>query len=235
MVMSLPTSPSGEYFCLKNLDLYDDPECQSLGSQASKGQRVQMLNKEVEQAVRVMTVEDGYGTWLKKEDLEFLEVADEPYEFMPFNRAEIETKLEAVLIFAQAAKQVNNVYLWGGTTAPNYDCSGLVQSAFASENIWLPRNSYQQGDFTERVALEDLLPGDLIFFAKGRRIDHVALYLGEGYYIHSSGREMGRNGIGLDRLWEPWATISRAYYQTLWGFGRVMESYAPPSLVCHLN
>jgi hypothetical protein len=194
-----------------------------------------MLNKENEQAVRVMTVEDGYGTWLKKEDVEFLEVAEEPYEFVPFTRAEIEGKLEAVLIFAQAAKQTNNTYLWGGTTAPDYDCSGFVQSAFASEDIWLPRNSYQQGDFTERVALEDLVPGDLIFFAKDQRIDHVALYLGEGYYIHSSGREMGRNGIGIDRLWEPWDTISRTYYQTLWGFGRVRESYAPPSLVCHLN
>ena len=176
--MALPPSPSGEYLCLENLDLYDNPECTSLGSQASKGQHIQLLNKENDIAVRVMTVEDGYCTWLKKERLESLEIAEKAYEFVPYTRAEIEEKLEAVLIFAQAAKRVNNVYLWGGTTAPNYDCSGLVQAAFASQGIWLPRNSYQQGDFTQSVTLEELLPGDLIFFAKEHRIDHVALYLG---------------------------------------------------------
>ncbi|AFY36494.1 NLP/P60 protein [[Leptolyngbya] sp. PCC 7376] len=234
MPMSLPPSPSGEYFCLENLDLYDDPECTSLGSQAAQGRRIQMLNKENDHAVRVMTVEDGYCTWLKKDRLSALEIAEDHYEFVPYSRNEIEEKLEAVIIFAQAAKRVNNTYLWGGTTAPNYDCSGFVQSAFASEGIWLPRNSYQQGDFTESISLEDLLPGDLIFFAKEQRIDHVALYLGEGYYIHSSGRDMGRNGIEIDRLWEPWDTISRAYHQTLLGFGRVNESYAPPSLICQL-
>lgn len=235
MVMSLPPSPSGEYFCSENLDLYDNPECTSLGSQALKGRRVQLLNKENEQAIRVMTVEDGYCTWLKKTDIDKLEIAPDPYDFIPYDRIDIEDRLEAILIFAQAAKLANNTYLWGGTTPPNYDCSGFVQSAFASQGIWLPRNSYQQGDFTDPVSLEELLPGDLIFFAKGRRIDHVALYLGEGYYIHSSGQDMGRNGIGIDRLWEPWDSISRAYHQTLWGFGRVMESYAPPSVVCQIS
>ena len=233
--MVLPPSPSGEYVCLENLDLYDDAECTALGSQALKGRHIQLLNTENDIAVRVMTVEDGYGTWLKKDRLDALAIAEKPYEFVPFTRAEIEDKLEAVLIFAQAAKRVNNYYLWGGNTAPNYDCSGLMQSAFASQGIWLPRDSYQQGDFTKTITLEELLPGDLIFFAKEQRIDHVALYLGEGYYIHSSGREMGRNCIEIDRLWEPWDTISRAYHQTLLGFGRVMESYAPPSLICQLE
>ena len=232
--MQLSPSPSGEYFCLQTLDLYDDAECQSLGTQAAAGRRVQMLNKETEQAVRVMTVEDGYGTWLKKTDLQYLEVAEEPYEFVPVDRPEIEARMENILIFAHAAKRVSNTYLWGGTTAPNYDCSGFIQAAYASQGIWLPRNSYQQGDFVEPISQEDLELGDLIFFAKEQRIDHVALYLGEGYYIHSSGIEMGRNGIGIDRLWEPWDMISRAYHQTLCGFGRVMESYAPPSLACQI-
>lgn len=232
--MQLSPSPSGEYFCLQTLNLYDDEACQSLGTQAAKGRRVQMLNKENDLAVRVMTVEDGYCTWLKKEDLQYLEVAEDPYEFIPVTREEIEARLESVLIFAQAAKRINNTYLWGGTTAPDYDCSGFVQAAFASQGIWLPRNSYQQGDFVMAIAQEELEPGDLIFFAKGLRIDHVALYLGEGYYIHSSGSDMGRNGIGIDRLWEPWDTISRDYHQTLDSFGRVMESYAPPSLACQI-
>lgn len=232
--MQLSPSPSGEYACLRTINLYDDPDCQSLGTQAAVGRHVQLLNKETDHAVRMMTVEDGYGAWLKKSDLQYLEIAEDPYEFVPVSREEIEDRIEAILIFAHAAKRANNVYLWGGATAPDYDCSGFVQAAFASQGIWLPRNSYQQGDFVMPISQEELEPGDLIFFAKGQRIDHVALYLGEGYYIHSSGSDMGRNGIGIDRLWEPWDIISRAYHQTLCGFGRVMESYAPPSLACQL-
>lgn len=111
--MQLSPSPSGEYFCLQTLDLYDDAECQSLGTQAAAGRRVQMLNKETDQAVRVMTVEDGYCTWLKKADLRHLEVAEEPYEFVPVDRPEIEARMENILIFAHAAKRVSNTYLWG--------------------------------------------------------------------------------------------------------------------------
>ncbi len=232
--MSLPPSPSGEYVCLQTLNLYDDPECQSLGTQATEGRHLQGLGKETSDAVRVLTVEDGYGAWLKKSDLAYIEAAAETYEFEAITREEIESRLEAVIIFTQAAKQVSNYYLWGGTTSPNYDCSGLIQAAFASQGIWLPRNSYQQGDFTTRITQEELEAGDLIFFAKESRIDHVALYLGEGYYIHSSGQDIGRNGIGIDRLWEPWDTVSRAYHQILWGFGRVMESYCPPSFLCEI-
>jgi len=122
-----------------------------------------------------------------------------------------------------------NYYLWGGTVGPNYDCSGLMQAAFAASGIWLPRDSYQQAAFTARIDRDELEAGDLIFFAKRERVDHLALYLGDGYYIHSSGKEMGRNGIGIDRLTAEENWISRAYYQQLWGFGRVTSSYQPES------
>lgn len=56
-------------------------------------------------------------------------------------------------------------------------------------------------------------------------MDHVALYLGNGYYIHSSGKEVGRNGIAIDPLSADGDAISRGYYQRLWSFGRVMFSY----------
>jgi cell wall-associated NlpC family hydrolase len=140
------------------------------------------------------------------------------------NRSDIEFHLPKVIAFTQAAMEVPNYYLWGGTVAPNYDCSGLMQAAFAASGIWLPRDSYQQEAFTQRIVLEELLPGDLIFFGT-QKVNHVALYLGEGYYIHSSGKEMGRNSIGIDRLSEDGDEISRTYYQRLWSFGRVMSSY----------
>jgi cell wall-associated NlpC family hydrolase len=101
-----------------------------------------------------------------------------------------------------------------------------MQAAFAASGIWLPRDSYQQEAFTERVAIADLLPGDLIFFGS-KRVDHVALHLGDRYYLHSSGKDMGRNGIGIDILSTEGDEISQAYYQKWWSCGRVMGSYRP--------
>ena len=85
------------------------------------------------------------------------------------------------------------------------DCSGLIQMAFASQGIWIPRDAYQQERFCQPVAtqvgqLHLLQPGDLVFFGTLRRCNHVGLYLGRGLYRHSSGTEHGRNGIGVDSL-----------------------------------
>ena len=67
----------------------------------------------------------------------------------------------------------NNHYLWCLTLAPNYDCSGLIQAAFATFGIWLPRDYYQQEDFGQKINREELLPGDLIFLGD-KRVNHVA-------------------------------------------------------------
>ena len=98
--------------------------------------------------------------------------------------------------------QQPNYYLWGGTVAPNYDCSGLMQAAFKSVGVWLPRDAYQQEAFTQSISFEELLAGDLVFFGSDEKATHVGLYLGEGCYIHSSGQKQGRNGIGIDKLSE---------------------------------
>ncbi|HLO52530.1 MAG TPA: NlpC/P60 family protein, partial [Kamptonema sp.] len=68
-------------------------------------------------------------------------------------------------------------------------------------------------------------PGDLIFFGTVDKATHVGLYLGQGRYIHSSGKEQGRNGIGIDILSAAGDRVSQAYYQQLRGAGRVVKSY----------
>jgi hypothetical protein len=167
--------------------------------------------------------EDDYQAWLPKSRLNQLEAVQEPYKAIVFSRQEIERRLPEVIAFTHRAMAEPNHYLWGGTVAPNYDCSGLIQAAFSSQGIWLPRDSYQQEAFTERVSREELQAGDLIFFAK-ERVNHVALYLGDGQYIHSSGKDQGRNGIGIDILSDRDNQVSRAYYRQLWSFGRVVRS-----------
>jgi cell wall-associated NlpC family hydrolase len=218
-------SVSGEYVCNSNLDLYNSPACQGLATQAARGRHLKILAATVtEKAVQVQLCEDDYLAWLSLQQLTELEPATTVYQAIAVSRPEIEKRLPDAIAFTKMALQTPNYYLWGGTVAPNYDCSGLMQAAFAHAGIWIPRDSYQQEAFTQRISKDELMPGDLIFFGK-ERVDHVALYLGNNCYIHSSGKEMGRNGIGIDELFSTKDPISQGYYQKLWSYGRVMNSY----------
>ena len=224
---NLAASLGLEYQCSVSLDLYDETDCKTLATQAKEGRHLTVIENESNSvSVKVHLVEDGYQAWLPLEQLSTLQPVSEKYQPIALSRVEIEARLPGIIAYAQAAKEQPNYYLWGGTLGPNYDCSGLMQAAFAASGIWLPRDSYQQEAFTERVAIADLLPGDLIFFGS-KRVDHVALHLGDRYYIHSSGKEMGRNGIGIDILSTEGDEISQAYYQKWWSCGRVMGSYRP--------
>jgi cell wall-associated NlpC family hydrolase len=219
----------GEYCCRSHLDLYEAVKGDRLATQAAAGRHLKILSvSPVKDFVEVYLCEDGYTAWLPIDKLTELEPTQITYQAIAFSRTQIESCLPDIIAFTKAAMTVPNYYLWGGTVAPNYDCSGLMQAAFANRGIWLPRDSYQQEAFTQKIVREELLPGDLIFFGT-EKVNHVALYLGDGYYIHSSGQEMGRNGIAIDPLSEAGDEISRSYYQKLWSFGRVTASYQPQS------
>lgn len=227
---SLPSSPSGEYVNNIDLNLYDSSECQSLATQAKKGRYFRLLSSSsVDSAIQVYLCEDGYTAWLSGDNLNKLAPAIENYQPPAINRSQILAKLPQVIAFTQAAMAIPNCYLWGGTLAPNYDCSGLIQAAFSDSDIWLPRDSYQQEAFAETILRQELQPGDLIFFGKNK-VDHVGLYLGEGFYIHSSGKKEGRNGIAIDPLSVEGDLITQHYYHKIWSYGRVMNSYCPKIL-----
>ena len=225
----------GEYKALTHLNLYDSPECMRLATQARANRHLHILsdvvNVDAQQAVKARLCEDGYPGWLKVEDLQKLEIAARPYRAQKLSRAEIKARLPDVISFAHDAMAQPNCYLWGGAVGPNYDCSGLVQTAFASAGIWLPRDAYQQEDFAHPVDIGELDPGDLVFFGSEERATHVGLYLGEGEYIHSSGKERWRNGIGIDQLSPPREDISERLFQMLRGAGRVIESYQPSEYI----
>jgi hypothetical protein len=225
--MNLPLSGSIEYVCRSNLNLYSSTEAKGLASQVATGRHLRIVNTDIiSNVVRARSVADDYPGWLAVSDLIHLEPAFHNYEPMVMERGQIARKLRAVIEFTKAAMVMPNTYLWGGTVAPNYDCSGLMQAAFADQGIWLPRDSYQQEAFVKKIPIEELEPGDLIFFGTPQKTDHVALHLGDKQYIHSSGTEMGRNGIGIDTLSalteDP---IGFGYWKKLRCCGRVMSSY----------
>jgi cell wall-associated NlpC family hydrolase len=217
-----------EYQCLKNLNLYDSPKCERLATQAALSRHLKIVALPSElTALPVQLCEDDYPGWLALADLEAIAPTSDHYQATVVSESEIQTRIPAVIAFTEAAMQTPNEYLWGGTVAPNYDCSGLMQAAFQSVGVWLPRDAYQQEGFTRPVSMDRLQPGDLIFFGPAHKATHVGLYLGAGRYIHSSGVEQGRNGIGIDVLSEAGDAVSVAYFRQLRGAGRVIASYCP--------
>lgn len=219
-----------EYVALTGLNLYQSPAGCGLATQAAAGRRLRPISipnaPDFEiSAIEVRLCEDNYPGWLAINDLQHLAIADQPYKPIVLSTEEIQARLPDVIAFTQKAMAQPNHYLWGGTIGPHYDCSGLIQAAFASVGICLPRDSYQQETFTQPIPLEVMQPGDLIYFGAPERTTHVALYLGEGDYIHSSGKDQGRNGIGVDSLSNLSDPVSQAYFRQLRGAGRVMSSY----------
>jgi len=217
-----------QYVCDLAINLYQTPACQGLVTQVDANQHLRLLEVSKNQDVlRAISCKDDYPGWIAATHLSNLAAAIAPYHAPVLTAAQIQAKIPQVIAFAQAAMAVPNEYLWGGASAPNYDCSGLVQSAFVAAGVQLPRDSYQQEDFTERVAEDDLQLGDLVFFGTPERTTHVALYVGEGRYIHSSGKDKGRNGIGIDSIVDLSHPVSKGYHALIRCYGRVTKSYQP--------
>lgn len=223
--------PGRDYVCGEALNLYKTAELQGLVTQAGVGRHLRLeADQEGEAAWPVRLCEDDYPGWISASDCKTLVPADQPYQPPTLDRAAIELRLPEVMAFAHRAMATPNTYLWGGTVGPNFDCSGLMQTAFASVGIRLPRDSYQQEAFTQPIGWDELGPGDLIFFGTPERTNHVALYLGAGQYIHSSGVAQGRNGIGIDSLVDLTDPVSAAYHRQRRRPGRVTSSYRPGGL-----
>ncbi len=215
------------------LDLHSHWRGPGLATQAAAGRCLQVLEPPTGSVarLRVRLLEDGYPGWVDPQRLlgHARATARQRPPLLP--EAQIRAALPAVLAFAEGARQRPNRYLWGGTLGPDFDCSGLIQAAYASAGIWIPRDAYQQERFCQPVAVAPgcyglLRPGDLIFFGRPQRCTHVGLYLGAGRYLHSSGQQHGRDGLGIDgldpQLQDP---VSAHYRRELRGAGRVVRCH----------
>ena len=90
-------------------------------------------------------------------------------------------------VVAYAKQFLGNPYVYGGTSLTNgADCSGFTMSVFAHFGISTGRSSRDQAAKGKEVAVSAVQPGDLLFYASGNYINHVALYIGNGQVIHAS-------------------------------------------------
>ena len=111
------------------------------------------------------------------------------------------TVADRALVFALA--QVGKPYVLGGNGPDVFDCSGLVQQAFLSAGVALPRLASQQRFAGTRVELDELLPGDLLYYQDGTspRSGHISMYAGNGLAVEAANP---RRGVRIRDLDEPW-------------------------------
>jgi cell wall-associated NlpC family hydrolase len=112
-----------------------------------------------------------------------------------------------------AGSQLSVPYVWGGETpgpgpGAGFDCSGLVQWAYGAAGIALPRTAAEQYQAVAQVPVDQIRPGDLVFWNDGTTsVEHVAIYVGSGLVLQAP------------------ATGSVVSYSSIWsnglvGFGR---------------
>jgi cell wall-associated NlpC family hydrolase len=106
------------------------------------------------------------------------------------NWSHVPAGASAAGVLTTAETYIGVPYKYGGTTpTKGFDCSGFVQYVFARHGVELPRTSRGQSAIGQAgpEQVTALRPGDLMFFdGKGRGIDHVAIYVGQGRIIHAS-------------------------------------------------
>lgn len=95
-------------------------------------------------------------------------------------------------IVAYAKQFLGNPYVYGGTSLTNgTDCSGFTQGVYKHFGITTGRSSRDQAANGRTIAVSAVQPGDLLFYASGSYINHVALYIGDGKVIHASNSTTG--------------------------------------------
>lgn len=84
-----------------------------------------------------------------------------------------------------AEQELGKPYQWGAEGPDSFDCSGLMVWAWSAAGVALPHLAQDQYNLTWRVAISDLLPGDMVFYGTPSDVHHVGLYVGNGTMIEA--------------------------------------------------
>jgi cell wall-associated NlpC family hydrolase len=112
-----------------------------------------------------------------------------------------------------AFSELGKPYVWGATGPATFDCSGLTQYVWKAAGVTIPRVAADQDSWAVPVPLDQLLPGDLVFFGNSY-IHHVGIYIGDGLMINAP-----HTGTVVQ--------VSPIWWTDLAGFGRVHDAAVP--------
>jgi len=104
-------------------------------------------------------------------------------------------------IATTAVSMLGVPYAYGGNTPQGFDCSGLVEYAYRQVGMTVPRTTARQLDVSERINWRDARAGDLLFFKSRWKVSHVAIYLGDGQFVHAP--STGKN-VSLGTMENPY-------------------------------
>jgi cell wall-associated NlpC family hydrolase len=140
----------------------------------------------------------------------------------PAQAAKTQQAKDSSSVLGRAVNTLGVRYRWGGTTPEKgFDCSGLVRYAFNNvDDVDLSRTSNQMArEDGEKISRSQLQPGDLLFFnIRSRRVNHVAIYLGNDRFIHAP---RGGKTVTID-------TLNKPYWKTHYALAkRVLPSSEP--------
>ncbi|RHP29469.1 C40 family peptidase [Lachnotalea sp. AF33-28] len=111
----------------------------------------------------------------------------EAYEFSPVTSSS--SLRNSVVNYA--LQFLGNRYVWGGTSlTKGADCSGFTMSVYKNFGISLTHSSRAQANQGKKISSSEMKPGDLIFYGSGR-INHVAMYIGNGQIVHAANPSAG--------------------------------------------
>ena len=108
------------------------------------------------------------------------------------------TSTQAGKAVAFAYAQLGKPYQWGATGTRSYDCSGLVQAAWAAAGVAIPRDTYEQWAALPHIATSAIQPGDLLYYDG---VGHVAMYVGDGYIIDAPQTGLDVEKLPMDTSW----------------------------------
>lgn len=155
-------------------------------------------------------------------------------EAVPFSDWLSTRQATADYILTSARSMLGLPYLWGGTSVKGVDCSGFTKTSFFMNGYIIPRDASQQvlaGDtidildkaknFDPKMALKNLKPADLLFFAAAKknnpnaRVTHVAIYIGNGEFIHAAGsvriNSLLKDAVNYDEVQASTIVAARRY------------------------
>jgi cell wall-associated NlpC family hydrolase len=116
---------------------------------------------------------DGRGLLLKAKDAS---VTDAGTPALP---------KKASAIISDARRFLGLPYLWDGSSAFGFDCSGITYQVFRTHGVLLPRDSFGQATVGREIDRSALKPGDLTFFANDGGVHHVGIYIGANRMLHA--------------------------------------------------